>query len=144
MDKALQQEKTKERVKRYRERVRKGLTSSWGRDRKSYITPKGYRYVWLDPESPFISMADAYGYVLEHRLVMAKQLDRPLKRYEIVHHINRIKNDNRDENLALVSDGQHHQLTLLENRIDYLERRVTLLEAENALLRGSNNVVERV
>ena len=78
----------------------------------------------------------------EHRLVVAQRLGRPLLR--IVHHNNKIKNDNRDENLALVSDGQHHQLTLLENRIDYLERRVTLLEAENALLRGSNNVVERV
>ena len=152
MDKALQREQTRKRVERYRDRVRLGLTSSWGRNRKPYVTPKGYRYVWLDPESPFTSMADAYGYVAEHRLVVAKRLNRPLKRYEVVHHKGtkypirsaENKGDNRDENLELVSGGQHHQLTLLENRISYLEGRIILLEAENILLRGSNNAVERV
>jgi len=84
-------------------------------------------------------MTNKQGYVPEHRLVMAKQLGRCLHRWELVHHKNHIRDDNRIENLQLVSDDRHQQITILENEINHLKRRVTLLEAENVLLRAWPN-----
>lgn len=49
------------------------------------------------------------GYVLEHRLVAEKSLGRLLSRFEIVHHINQVKTDNRPKNLYLFANKNEHQ-----------------------------------
>lgn len=81
----------------------------------------GYIFIKLFPNDFFYPMAKSDGYVFEHRLVMAKHLGRCLHRWEIIHHKNGVKGDNRLENLQLVTDDRHKQITILENRITYLE-----------------------
>ena len=48
-------------------------------------------------------------YILEHRVVMARTLGRPLADSEVVHHINTIKTDNEPGNLYLCSGAAEHQ-----------------------------------
>lgn len=61
------------------------------------VTPRGYVDVWV-PEHP---AAFDGGYIREHRLVMERQLGRPLLPNESVHHRNGVRHDNRPENLEL-------------------------------------------
>lgn len=66
----------------------------------------GYISKWISPDDPLFCMANSQGYTPEHRYVMAKYLDRPLRKEETVHHINGDRTDNRLENLQL-RIGQH-------------------------------------
>lgn len=68
-----------------------------GRDSKGYIT------VLLRPSDPLWCMANRKGRVLEHRLVMARHLGRPLDSNETVHHIDGNKENNLIQNLQLRS-----------------------------------------
>ena len=51
--------------------------------------------------------SNASGYIMEHILVMETLIGRHLKEDEVVHHINGIKNDNRQENLKLMTFKEH-------------------------------------
>lgn len=113
-------------------------------------TKRGYIFVKIPSDDFFSPMRNNKGYILQHRLVVAKVLGRNLQGWEIVHHKHvkypagsiEDKQDNRyPENLQLVTDERHQQITILENRVTLLEKRITLLEAENILLREQSGCV---
>jgi len=93
----------------------------------------GYVYVVIDKNDPFYCMATKQGYILEHRYVVAERLNRPLEKWEIIHHLNGIKDDNREENLELVnSNVEHYLITMMEKRIRGLEFEIKRLKGKNA------------
>ncbi len=82
--------------------ARKGKTG--GNNKGGRIKDKyGYVQIWM-PKHPNAKLA---GYIHEHRLVMANYLGRPLTSNEFVHHRNGIKDDNRLENLELLTHAVH-------------------------------------
>lgn len=82
-------------------------------NRKNGTLSNGYRTIIIKSNHKFACMAmkiskKRYLKILEHRLVMAEHLNRPLKSWEIVHHKNHKRDDNRIENLELICYPQKH------------------------------------
>lgn len=75
--------------------------SNWKGGRK--ITPKGY-VALLMPEH---ERADRNGYVLEHIYVFEKESNIKIPPNCCIHHLNGNKQDNRIENLCLMTHGGH-------------------------------------
>lgn len=67
------------------------------------ISTKGYRLV----KCPEHERADSHGYVLEHILVYEKAYGVKIPPGHCVHHLNGNKQDNRIENLCLMSNSEH-------------------------------------
>lgn len=89
-----------------------GLTREKCRAWKGGVHIKnGYRYIY-SPVHPY----NSYGYVREHRLIIEKKIGRYLHKWEIVHHKNGIKDDNRLENLELTTQSKHIKKHIKERK----------------------------
>lgn len=75
----------------------------------------GYLLEMIPHDHPMVSMRTRNGYVMQHRLVMAMHLQRPLNSHETVHHINGDRSDNRIENLQL-RKGRHGNGVVMQCR----------------------------
>ena len=71
-----------------------------------YKDGSGYIRAWVSLDDPMQAMCHSSGHVLEHRLVVARKLGRPLLRSETVHHIDGDRANNAPENLEL-RQGKH-------------------------------------
>jgi transposase len=97
------------------QKARGALHGKWNGGR--WTDSSGYVRVWLDPNDPlFSSMAHSAGYILEHRLVMARKLGRALLPTETVHHIdgNRQNNDPINIELRQGKHGKHTAMVCLD------------------------------
>lgn len=94
--------KTKEISFLNRSNARKGEKSSnWnGGVRK---TRKGYRQILM----PHHKRSDSNGYVMEHIVVFEKESGITVPNGCCIHHLNGIKDDNRIENLCMMTRSSH-------------------------------------
>ena len=86
------------------------------------------RYVRCPPDLIFMARRD--GYVMEHRLVMARWIGRPLSRTECVHHIDHKPLNNSRSNLELWPTNQSHKAAEHGNCVIGAANRLFLTDSE--------------
>lgn len=129
---------------------KKGSQShSWKGGR--WVNNRGYIMIRL-PEGDFYLSTTRKGRgVLEHRLVMAKHLGRCLAPFEVVHHKNGVRDDNRIENLELSTQNAHtkdhhrgYRDGYAKGLVDGRNAQIEELRKEIRLLRWEHKEAERI
>lgn len=96
-------EETKEKIKN--SKMQKGVGHK-------KVRKDGYISIYF-PDHP---KSNKEGYIMEHDLVMECYIGRWLKDDEIVHHKNKKRNDNKIENLKLMTKSDHARFHAIERK----------------------------
>lgn len=88
-----------------RSNARKREKSCWWRGGIRF-TAKGYKQI-KQPDHP---RADRNGYVMEHIVIWEKINNQRVPEGYVIHHINQNKEDNRPENLKILTNAEHTAL----------------------------------
>ena len=105
------------RIRRFKKdhNTKKGLNHPmWNGGIKKTVS--NYNFIW-NPNHP---NSNSDNYVYEHVLIMSNFIGRPLKKGEIVHHIDGNRQNNNINNLQLMTNKEHmrlHHLKDMSNRI---------------------------
>lgn len=119
-----------------------GIMESHSRWKGGRGKQEGYVTLRLSADDPYRGMARKRGLIREHRLVMAQHLGRLLAPWEVVHHKNGIRDDNRIENLELLPTQLEHLSSMaMQERIQSLED--TVQELRRQLDMGVRNVPKK-
>jgi hypothetical protein len=86
--------------------LKKDGTFKRKKDSEKRIKTNGYIFIY----KPKHHRANTMGYVAEHIYLVEKKLKRKLKKNEVVHHINEIRDDNRLKNLKIMTNSIHSHL----------------------------------
>jgi len=70
----------------------------------------GYRVVHMPEHPRSMTSKNWLGYVYEHRVVAEKFMGRPLRKKEVVHHLDGDRANNRADNLLVLENSQHTKL----------------------------------
>jgi len=130
---------SEETREKYRQAGKKGGGRKWSEESKAkirgenschwkggrYVSVRGYVEVAISPDDLYSPMS-FHGRIKEHRLIVARSLGRCLSGWEIVHHKNGNRQDNRLENLSVELVNEHNQIT----RVSRLERQVKNLKEQ--------------
>lgn len=96
---------------------------------------------------------DSKGYVYEHRVIMERHLGRILESWEHIHHINGIRDDNRLDNLQVVTNQKHRTQDTwrdgytqgykdgAKQRLDDLHKEIRLLRFELKQFQEANKLI---
>ena len=110
---------------------KRGLADAIGRGKDNACWKGGKTYSgrgYIMAQKPTHSRANKGGYVMEHILIWEESHHQPLPQGWVVHHLNRIKTDNRPKNLLAMSKRGHSPALTMQE----VQKRLREVEAELA------------